>query len=89
MDGEQGVADIVLFVKEALQFGLFEALGQCGKGAVELCADVFSLRGQLGQDFDFFLLFLQPGEGGDIALEFFSFLLEPLRFLLILPGLRR
>ncbi len=89
MDGEQGVAAIVPFEKEALQFGLVETLGQGGQGAVELSSDVLPLRGQLGQDFDFFFLFLQPGESGDIALEFFSFLLEELRPLLVLPGLGR
>jgi hypothetical protein len=89
MDGEQRAAAVVLLEEQTLQLGLFEALGQGGQGAVELSADVFSFCGQLGQDLDFFFLFLQPGEGGDIALEFFPFLLEELRLSLVLPSFRR
>ena len=88
MDGEQGAAAVVLLEEQTLQLGLFKALGQRGQGTVELCADVLSFCRQLGQDLDFFLLILQPGEGGDIAFEFFSFLLKELRLLLVLPGFR-
>jgi hypothetical protein len=89
MDSEQRIAAVVFLEEQALQLGFIEAPGEVGQGAGQLSADVFSFCGQLGQDLNLFFLLLQPGEGSDIALEFFSFLLEGLRLLLVLPGLRR
>jgi hypothetical protein len=89
MDGEQRVSAVVLFEKEVLKLGLFESIGQGGQGPVEIRADIFALAGELGQDLDLLFLFLQTGEGGDVALQPFPLLLEMLGFLLVLPGLGR
>jgi hypothetical protein len=89
VDGEQGISSVVLLEKKALKLGLFQGFGQGGQGAVEIGAGVLALGGQLGHDFDFFFLLLEPGEGGYIALPPLLLLLEMLGFLLVLPGLWR
>jgi len=88
MDSKQGIAAIIHLKEQALKLGFFQAFGEGGQSALQIPADVFSLPGQLGEDFDFFPFFLQPGEGGDTSLEDPLFLLEGARLLLVLPGFR-
>lgn len=48
MDGEEGVAAVILVKEERLELCLIQALGQSGKGLIKLCANILSLGSQLG-----------------------------------------
>ncbi len=86
MDGEDGVPGIVRVEKERLEFRLFQPLFEGRHGRRDLGLDVFALGGQLRQDLDLLLFFLQTAERPEVALQFLLALLKGLGFLLILPG---
>jgi hypothetical protein len=88
MDRQNGVSRIVGLKEKGAEFSLFETFFEVADGLLELGLDALAFRGQLAQDFDFFLLFLQADEKADVAFEFLFLLLESLRLLLVLPRLR-
>jgi len=89
MDGQDGVARVVLVEKKRPELRLPEVLFEPADGRDGLRLDALALRGQLGQDLELLLLGQDLLEEMDVLLEEFFLLLEGLRGLLVLPDLRR
>jgi hypothetical protein len=89
MDGQDGVPGVVLVEEQGPEFAVGKGLFEAGQGRLDVGPDVLSLREELGQDLDLILLFADPSEELEVALEALLFLLERLGGLLVLPDLRR
>ena len=89
MDGQDGVAGVVLVEEQGPEFAVGKGLFEAGQGRLDVGPDVLSLGEELGQDLDLILLFADPSEELEVALEALLFLLERLGGLLVLPDLRR
>jgi hypothetical protein len=89
MDGQDGVPGVVLVEEQGPEFAVGKGLFEAGQGRLDVGPDVLSLGEELGQDLDLILLFADPSEELEVALEALLFLLERLGGLLVLPDLRR
>jgi hypothetical protein len=89
VDGQDGVARVVLVIEEGPQLGLREVLFEPRDGGRGLRFDVLALGGELGQDLELLLLGQDPSEELDVLLQELFLLLEGLGGLLVLPDLGR
>jgi hypothetical protein len=89
MDGQDGVPRIVGVVEQGPELGLLEVLLEpAGRGG-DVGFDVLTLAGELGEDFELFLLAEDLLEELEVLFEELLLLLEGLRGLLVLPDLGR
>jgi len=89
MDGQDGVAGIVLVVEKGPELGFLEVLLETPDRGLDLGIDVLALGRELGEDLELLLLGLDLAEKMDILLEELLLLLEGLGGLLVLPYLGR
>jgi len=87
VDGQDGVARVVLVVEQGPELAVLQALGEAGEGGLDVGGDVLALGLELRQDVDFILLVLDFGEELDVPLQALFLLLEGLGRLLVLPDL--
>jgi hypothetical protein len=89
VDGQDGVAGIVLIVEQGPQLGLLEVVLEPGHGGVEIGLDALALGGQLVQDLDLLLVAEDALEELDLLFQELLLLLEGLGGLLVLPDVGR
>jgi hypothetical protein len=89
MDGQDGVARVVLVIKKRPELRLLEVRFEPVDAGLGFRFDAFALGGELGQDLELLLLGQNAPEELDVLLEEFLLLLEGLGSLLVLPDLRR
>jgi hypothetical protein len=89
MDGQDGVARVVLVVEQGPQLGVLEVLLEPPEGRLDVGVDALALGGQLGQDLELLLLGQEAAEELDVLLEELLLLLKGLGGLLVLPDLGR
>jgi hypothetical protein len=89
MDGQDGVARVVLVIEQGPELGLLEVALEPDDGRVDVGLDALALGGKLGQDLDLLLVAKDALEEQDLLLQELLLLLEGLGRLLVLPDLRR
>ena len=87
VDGQDGVAGIVLVAEEGPELGLLKVLLEPGDPGFDVGLDALSLGGKLGEDLELLLLAEDALEELKGLLEEFLLLLEGLGGLLVLPDL--
>jgi hypothetical protein len=88
MDGQDGVAGIVLLVKEGPELALLQAPLELLDGRFDVGVDALSLFRELSENVELVLRFLEPLEELKVLLQPLLLLLDRLGGLLVLPGLR-
>jgi len=89
MDGQDGVAGIVIVVEKGPELGFREGLLEPGDTGFGLRVDALAFVGELGQDLKLLLLGEDPPEELDVLFKELLLLLEGLGGLLVLPDLGR
>jgi hypothetical protein len=89
VDGQDGVAGIVLVVEKGPELGFLKVVLEPGDPGVDVGLDALAFGGELGEDLELLLLAEDPLEELEVLLEELLFLLEGLGGLLVLPGLGR
>jgi hypothetical protein len=89
MDGQDGVAGVVLVIEQGPELGLLEVALEPDDGRVDVGLDALALGGELGQDLDLLLVAEDALEEQDLLLQELLLLLEGLGRLLVLPDLGR
>jgi hypothetical protein len=89
MDGQDGVARVVLVIEQGPELGLLEVALEPDDGRVDVGLDALALGGELGQDLDLLLVAEDALEEQDLLLEELLLLLEGLGRFLVLPDLGR
>jgi hypothetical protein len=89
MDGQDGVARVVLVIEQGPELGLLEVALEPDDGRVDVGLDALALGGELGQDLDLLLVAEDALEEQGLLLQELLLLLEGLGRLLVLPDLRR
>jgi hypothetical protein len=89
VDGQDGVAGVVLVEEEGPELGLLEIVLEADDGAVDVGLDAFALGRELGQDLELLLVAEDALEELGLLLQELLLLLEGLGRLLVLPDLRR
>jgi hypothetical protein len=87
MDGQDGVAGIVLVREQGPELGLRDVRLEAAGGGIDLGADAFALGRKLDQDLELLFLVADPLEELDVLLEDLLLLLQGLGGLLVLPDL--
>jgi hypothetical protein len=88
MDGENGVARVVLVKKESLELNLIQLFFKGRQDIIKLPFDVLPLLTQLYQNLQLVFLLLELLGELQLALDIFLGLLEGPELLRIFPGLR-
>ena len=89
MDGQDGVAGIVLVEEQRPELGLLEVLLEPPDAGLDVGVDGLALGGEFGQDFELLLLADDLPEELDVLLQQLFFLLQGLGGLLVPPDLGR
>jgi hypothetical protein len=89
MDGQDGVAGIVLVEEQRPELGLLEVLLELPDAGLDIGVDALALGGEFGEDFELLLLADDLPEKLDVLLQQLFFLLQGLGGLLVLPDLGR
>jgi hypothetical protein len=89
VDGQDGVAGVVLVEEEGPELGVLEVLLEPPDRGVDVGVDALALGGQLGQDLELLLPGQDAAEELDVLFEELLLLLESLGGLLVLPDLGR
>jgi hypothetical protein len=89
MDGQNGVARVVLLEEQGPKLGLLQGLLEPGHRGLALRVDVLAFVGELDEDLELFLLGEDLPEEQDVLFEQLLLLLEGLGGLLILPDVGR
>jgi hypothetical protein len=89
VDGQDGVAGVVLVEEEGPELGLLKVLLETDDAGVDVGLDALSFGGELGEDLELFLLAEDPLEELEVLLEQLLLLLKGLGGFLVLPDLGR
>jgi hypothetical protein len=89
VDGQDGVAGVVLVKEQGPQLGLLEVLLELIDPRSELGLDALAFGRELGEDFELLLLAEDLAEELDVLLKQLLLLLEGLGGFLVLPDLGR
>jgi hypothetical protein len=89
VDGQDGVARVVLLVEQGPQLRLLEVGLEPGHGRIEVGLDALAFGGELGQDLDLLFMAEDALEELELLLQELLLLLERLGGLLVLPNLGR
>jgi hypothetical protein len=89
VNGQDGVAGVVLVEEQGPELGLLEVLFELADPRFELGLDALPLGGELGEDLELLLLAEDLAEELDVLLEQLLLLLEGLGGFLVLPDLGR
>jgi len=89
VNGQDGVARIILLEEERPELGLLQLPFEAGHGGVDVGVDTLALGGELGEDLEILFLDEDPLEELDVLFEELFLLLKGLGGLLVLPDLGR
>jgi hypothetical protein len=89
MDGQDGVARVVLVIEQGPELGLLEVVLEPDDGRVDVGLDALTLGRELGQNLELFLVAEDALEEQELLLQELLLLLEGLGRLLVLPDLGR
>jgi hypothetical protein len=85
MDRHDRVPRVIVLVEERPELGFGEVLFENGQGLDDVPLDVFSLRRELQENLNFFLLLLDSRVKLQVAFQALLVLLKRLGFFLVLP----
>jgi len=89
MDGQDGVARVVLVIEQGPELGLLEVVLEPDDGRVDVGLDALTLGSELGQNLELFLVAEDALEEQELLLQELLLLLQGLGRLLVLPDLWR
>jgi|GEM_PF-3070242 hypothetical protein len=86
MDGQDGVAGVILIEEKRPELGFLEFLFEGAQGPVEVVDDLFAFLGQLQQDFYFFPVIFKLFVELEVFLQLLFSDLQGLELFLVIPG---